>query len=349
MFICQGKFNPEVFKESLGLSYYETVCGSHNFEYCYIKVQQKRAEQIEKAFMEYDYNVPESMRINLMNLPGQPKLIGFGFAKDYKKHAIYKEIKQQQQQGCSSYMLWQNQGITSVDNHNDVSITKLAKGTSRKRKSEDEEEAEILCEHKRELAAEERDLRIREKLMEYVYGDCVTRLTMRPTLHRLLQPQYPDGPTRTKFIESLAINLNHQAVEYAGVYVLKLTGLPYTHYVGTSRTVLARIEQHRRGVGAGCTTAATQIESLPLLTKGSIDDLDSWERTETLALMYTIGIDKVRGWHYTDKVHSDEDRRHIYRNICSYNMLCHRCGFGSHMVTKCYARRCSYWMGGGLL
>jgi len=222
---------------------------------------------------------------------------------------------------------------------------------TQKRKREHQLNDEVMNEqdHKRALEEEKQDRCTREKLMEYVYGDSITRLTLEPTLHRLLEPQYPDRPTRAKFIESLAINGNKQTVEYAGVYVLRVTGMQYTHYVGCSRTVIARIEQHRRGVGAACTMGVTSIESLPLLTKGSTDDLDSWERTETLALMYTIGIDKVRGWHFTNKLHSDEDRRHINSNICSYNRLCHRCGFGSHMVTKCYARSRSYWMGGGLL
>jgi len=140
---------------------------------------------------------------------------------------------------------------------------------------------------------------------------------------------------------------------YAGVYVLKLGGLPHTHYVGCSKTVLARIEQHRRGVGAVCTAGATSIEVLPLLTlplkKGDDIDLDSWERAETLTLMYTIGIDKVRGWHYVQRELSDDDRRSIHRNICSYNSLCHRCGFSSHMMTKCSARERALWMGGGAL
>ena len=48
---------------------------------------------------------------------------------------------------------------------------------------------------------------------------------------------------------------------------------------------------------AACTAGATSIEVLPLLTEGNEADLDGWERAETLTLMYTFGIDKVRGWH----------------------------------------------------
>ena len=85
------------------------VRGNHNYEYCYINVQKKRAEQIERIFQDYDNDVPDSMQIKLTNLPGESKLVGFGFGYEYKRHVIYKEIKKFQQMGSSSYRLWQNQ------------------------------------------------------------------------------------------------------------------------------------------------------------------------------------------------------------------------------------------------
>jgi len=117
-FICQGSFNPDILKESLGLRYAETVRGNHNYEYCYIKVQQKRAEHIEKVFLDYDNDVPDSRRIKLTNLPGEPKLVGFGAGQAYKRHAIYKEIQKLKQQGCSSYKIWQDQESASEGNDN---------------------------------------------------------------------------------------------------------------------------------------------------------------------------------------------------------------------------------------
>jgi len=194
---------------------------------------------------------------------------------------------------------------------------------------------------------EEQEARCKKMMVAYVHGDSLSRLLIEPSLHRMLQPSFSDESKRSEFIKSLTAAAIKPVVEYAGVYVLKLGGLPYTHYIGCSKTVLARIEQHRSGNGAACTTGATSIEVLPLLTEGSEADLDAWERVETLTLMYTIGIDKVRGWHYVQRKISDEDRRHIHRNICSRNGLCHRCGFGSHMMTQCFARHCSLWMGGG--
>ena len=105
-FVCQGTFNPELMKDELDLHYAETARGEHGFQYCYINITKKRAGQLENAFMEYDRMVPDSMRIKLTNLPTEPAMIGFGRGNAYKKHVIYKEIKAQQQKGCSSYNEW---------------------------------------------------------------------------------------------------------------------------------------------------------------------------------------------------------------------------------------------------
>jgi len=200
---------------------------------------------------------------------------------------------------------------------------------------------------------EEQEALCRKLIVEYAYSDSLTRLSIEPSLFLMLESRFADEGKRNEFIKSIATAAAKPTVEYVGVYVLRLEGLPHTHYVGCSKTVLARIEQHRRGAGAACTAGATSIEVLPLLTlplkEGDDIDLDSWERAETLTLMYTIGIDKVRGWHYVKREHSDDDRRSIHHNICSRNGLCLRCGFGSHMVTNCFARYRSLWMGGGAL
>ena len=226
-----------------------------------------------------------------------------------------------------------------------------------------EEEQKNLQHEQQRLKEEEEDRKLknieeqealcRKLIVEYAHSDSLTRLSIEPSLFRMLESRFADEGKRNEFIKSIAAAAGKPTVEYAGVYVLKLTGLPHTHYVGCSKTVLARIEQHRRGAGAACTAGATSVEMLPLLTlplkEGDDIDLDAWERAETLTLMYTIGIDKVRGWHYVQRELSDDDRRGIHRNICSRNSLCHRCGFGSHMVTNCFARYRALWMGGGAL
>jgi len=108
-FVCQGTFDPDRLKEALDIRCAEFARGSHGFLYCYINVAKKRFAQIENTFAEYDSLVADSMQIKLTNLPGESKLIGFGFGYEYKRHVIYKEIKKFQQMGSSSYRLWQNQ------------------------------------------------------------------------------------------------------------------------------------------------------------------------------------------------------------------------------------------------
>ena len=226
-----------------------------------------------------------------------------------------------------------------------------------------EEEQQIIQREQQHLKEEEEDRKrtiieeqealCRKLIVEYAHSDSLTRLSIEPSLFRMLESRFADEGKRNDFIKSIAAAAAKPTVEYAGVYVLQLEGLPHTHYVGCSKTVLVRIEQHRRGAGAVCTAGATSIKVLPLLTlplkEGNDIDLDSWERAETLTLMYTIGIDKVRGWHYVKREHSDNDRHSIHDNICSRNGLCLRCGFGSHMMTNCFARYRAFWMGGGPL
>jgi len=196
---------------------------------------------------------------------------------------------------------------------------------------------------------EQRDQVMRTVILEYVHGDEITRLTIEPTLSHLLQHRYSDETARATFIKSLAATKGKQSVEYAGVYALKMQGMPFKYYVGSSQTVMARISQHRRGEGAVCTKGATLIEQLPLVTMGSVESMDDWERAETLTLMYTMGIEHVRGWRFAQRELSDKQKEEIIGSICARNKLCDRCGFGSHMISACYARRRSFWMGGGAL
>ena len=227
----------------------------------------------------------------------------------------------------------------------------------RKREQEQDEEREYRRNRERERdneqkeqeQEEQRDQKMRKAITEYVHGDFTTRLTIEPTLSDLLQHRYKDEAARANFIKSLAATKGKQSIEYAGVYTLKMQGMPFKYYVGSSQTVMARIAQHTRGEGAVCTNGATLIEQLPLVTIGSIECIDDWERGETLTLMYTMGINQVRGWRYAQRELTDQQKEDIIGNICSRNTLCHRCGFGSHMISNCRARRSSFWMGGGAL
>ena len=188
---------------------------------------------------------------------------------------------------------------------------------------------------------------MRKTITEYVHGDETTRLTIEPSLSYLLQYRYSDETARANFIKSLAATKGKHSIEYAGVYTLKLQGMPFTYYVGSSQTVIARIAQHQHGEGAVCTKGATLIEQLPLVTVGNVENIDDWERGETLTLMYTMGINNVRGWRFVQRELTDQQKEEIVGSICARNKLCNRCGFGSHMISSCRARYRSFWMGGG--
>ena len=86
----------------------------------------------------------------------------------------------------------------------------------------------------------------------------------------------------------------------SGVYVLKLDD--GCIYVGESKNIFARIENHRQGEGAAwCRIhGVSNLERLDPISPPS-EDHDHWERSETLDRMYKHGISKVRGWAYTQE------------------------------------------------
>jgi predicted GIY-YIG superfamily endonuclease len=129
----------------------------------------------------------------------------------------------------------------------------------------------------------------------------------------------------------------------SGVYVLKTSaGL---HYVGKSSDIDARIQEHHSGSGASCLGGSSFQEVTRLLTSGSSEDLESWERNETLERMRTHGIENVRGWMFTETRLSDESCHDAFRQICEKYDLCRRCGRSSHFAGRCFARTVDSWAG----
>jgi predicted GIY-YIG superfamily endonuclease len=131
------------------------------------------------------------------------------------------------------------------------------------------------------------------------------------------------------------------STDRAGVYVLKTSSGLY--YVGKSQNIDARISDHRNGRGASCLAGASFQVVPNLLTVGTADDLESWERNETLQRMRTHGISNVRGWMFTSTALSDEDYQDAFRQICEKFDLCRRCGRSSHFAEQCYARHPDAW------
>jgi hypothetical protein len=150
-------------------------------------------------------------------------------------------------------------------------------------------------------AAETRRKKMREsKLKEYATANTITRLCLMPEMDALLAETLPEKKQRDDFLAALVEAAEPKKSNHkAGVYVLELQGLGWKYYVGSAKDVEKRVAAHLQGEGANCTKGASSIVRMPLLTKWFTgDDLDGWERRETLAQMFKHGIDAVRGWHF---------------------------------------------------
>ena len=116
-------------------------------------------------------------------------------------------------------------------------------------------------------------------------------------------------------------------------------------YVGKSYNISRRIEDHRNGDGARCIAGGSIIE-LQATTAGSVSDMESWERNETLELMKTHGITQVRGWMFTSINLTDDDIEAAFRQICEKYDLCRRCGQASHFAEDCRSTSKAVWAKG---
>ena len=143
--------------------------------------------------------------------------------------------------------------------------------------------------------------------------------------------------------EEITLFCNDQ-LRRKGVYVLKEipSGI---FYVGKSSNIDRRIVDHKSGDGARCISSGS-IREIPPITGGSIYDMESWERNETLELMKKHGITKIRGWMFTSTILCDQDIETAFRQICEKFDLCRRCGHESHFAEDCHSTCKAEWAGG---
>jgi predicted GIY-YIG superfamily endonuclease len=128
-----------------------------------------------------------------------------------------------------------------------------------------------------------------------------------------------------------------------GIYVLKFNdGAKPSFYVGKSKDIDTRVQQHADGEGAGCVSGRTFTEVKPI-TQGTSEDMESWERMEVLERMYQFGIDAVRGWKYVFAVMPLSQKLSAFDDVCERFDLCRRCGRGSHFVKECEALTTDRW------
>lgn len=134
--------------------------------------------------------------------------------------------------------------------------------------------------------------------------------------------------------------------ENMGIYVLKFNdGASPLYYVGKSKDISQRLDQHVSGHGAACVTGRSFSRISPV-TSGSIEDMESWERHEVLELMLTYGINAVRGWKYTFQTMQLEQKLSAFDDVCERFDLCRRCGRRDHFVRECGALATDRWTNG---
>jgi len=132
-----------------------------------------------------------------------------------------------------------------------------------------------------------------------------------------------------------------EEVESRGVYTLELGNGKY--YVGKSENVDSRIGSHEHGAGAAWTKLHGVVGEIATITP-HMDDLESWERCETLAMGLKYGIENVRG-HLWTRINLPYDEIQSFEaQVCERMDFCRKCGRGNHMVAVCRSNTKAKWM-----
>ena len=129
----------------------------------------------------------------------------------------------------------------------------------------------------------------------------------------------------------------------AGVYALQDNAKRV--YVGKSQNIAQRVQSHRTGDGTRFLDASSPLRQLRVLTQGAANDLETWERNETLAQMREHGVDSVRGWIFTSTKLTPSERASAVAQVCEKFDLCRSCGRSGHFAERCYARSSAAWYG----
>ena len=69
-----------------------------------------------------------------------------------------------------------------------------------------------------------------------------------------------------------------------------------------------------------------------------MDDLESWERAETLELAHKYGIEKVRGHTWTQNILTEQKKNEFIGQIRERKDLCRKCGSPDHMISSCRSK-----------
>jgi hypothetical protein len=126
-----------------------------------------------------------------------------------------------------------------------------------------------------------------------------------------------------------------------GIYVIQYGDNQI--FIGRSQDIDARIIQHQNGDGAHCIQNWDTAKEIPPLTDPILSDLESWERNETLLRMTMVGISRVRGWMFQNKILTTPEKTEAFNQICEKFDSCRRCGKTEHHTHRCTVHGSFAW------
>jgi len=115
------------------------------------------------------------------------------------------------------------------------------------------------------------------------------------------------------------------------IYVLQLQDDCF--YIGKTKDLDRRVEEHKRGEGS----AWTKLHPVVKLKETFNGDSYSEDRL-VKNYMQIYGIDKVRGGSYSQIELSSETITFLIREIRGATDCCFRCGRSNHFIKNCYAK-----------
>ena len=106
-------------------------------------------------------------------------------------------------------------------------------------------------------------------------------------------------------------------------------------YVGQSGDIQNRVLQHIQTAASRPYGDIYKVEYGDRLLTPESSNLNGQERDETIERMLEHGIDRVRGWEFTDRQHTIESLQTIKQLIIGNTNCCRTCGFRGHFASNC--------------
>jgi len=116
------------------------------------------------------------------------------------------------------------------------------------------------------------------------------------------------------------------------IYILRLEGGRW--YIGKSKNVIERFQEHLNGTGSAWTK-----KYRPVSLERTIEHVSPFEEDKiTKEYMAKFGIDRVRGGTYVAETLEKAQLDSINKEIWAATNCCTKCGRPGHFVKDCYAK-----------